>query len=335
MESRSETNKETVGSLPNLSISSGNKIISTSDGNSSEERNTTKSLLEDVCTDFESMDVIPPKNNKIMVIRKTKAEMPKTTSSPSAVPAQPAPSQSTTASTVLEETQSSAKIDISNTNSENVITQTQVNTLLQQELIQPVTSTEQQNDCLEQSNYTTLINVNPALQVNTQVLPLNNCENSGNITVVSEGFHDKNISSLAELADAEIVPTSDNSVSLIISNPRLIKVLTNSNEPTAALSAVIAPPSSIIESNAISDEQMGIIDPAVISNIEFQDITIPSGISVLDESLFSDKDSYSPLYIDKNSDIMNIAAYDSTNKLLHTKGKYIRRTSKSNVSDCG
>ncbi|GFQ89480.1 general transcription factor 3C polypeptide 2 [Trichonephila clavata] len=172
-------------------------------------KNSTKNILESVCNDFESIEVEAPKEKKYTTLKKLKV--------PSDFDEYSNVGNKITREPVIGNT-SYIFEDTIHSNSES--NQTDINNSLNYEnanissvVVAPSLNSQNLNS----------EDVNSNKDVQAEMLPL---QDSAKVGFVPENFSpEKNLSSVAELADAELVRTSENSVSIIISNPRFIQVV--------------------------------------------------------------------------------------------------------------
>ncbi|GFU27098.1 general transcription factor 3C polypeptide 2 [Nephila pilipes] len=195
-------------------------------------KTNTKNILESVCNDFENIDVGPPKENKYTMLKKWKVpgDFAEYSNDGSGITSEPV-IRSTRCifedDTILSNSESS-EINISNSMRD------------ENSNISSVVEAPSFNSQNQKSN--DIVSSNKDVQ--TETLPL---QDSAKVGINPQNFStEKNLSSsLAELADAELVRTSENSVSIIISNPRFIQVVRtpkssdippdtlNSNDPSS------------------------------------------------------------------------------------------------------
>ncbi|KFM66653.1 hypothetical protein X975_09320, partial [Stegodyphus mimosarum] len=227
-------------------------------------KNATKTILEDICNDFENMDVIAPKNKLLGFDKERTAEnYPECNASKVIDVSFGREEQYLAGNTVLYNNtlphqNDLRKKDIVDTNC--IKSNGTVNALV------PV------KECMQQQN-SALFNVDSLNSDNNMQL-LNDCREPDKITLVSDSYaNNKDLSSsLAELADAEIIQTGDNSVSIIITNPRLIKVMTqNSKNPEPSVATDAA--KSIPNRNESITEVI-VESPSVTHDVGSQEISI-------------------------------------------------------------
>ncbi|GIZ02847.1 uncharacterized protein CEXT_451431 [Caerostris extrusa] len=184
--------------LPNISVNSNltNDLVLTP------SMASTRALLEDVCNDFENINVIAPKDNKFVYIKKWN------------LPGEY--SQFTTEACNLMENIVSKESQ--NQNFTGIVKTVDGSSLTTSVILPPAELQNQNCDGI----------TNSVENARTEMVSL---QDSSNKSVVPDTLaKDENLSSsLAELADAEIVRTGENAVSIIISNPRFIQVVTSAN----------------------------------------------------------------------------------------------------------
>ncbi|GFS64065.1 general transcription factor 3C polypeptide 2, partial [Nephila pilipes] len=198
----------------------------------SDMKNNTKNILESVCNDFENIDVGPPKENKYTMSKKWKmpGDFAEYSNDGSGITSEP----------VIRSTKCIFEDDTILSNSES--SETNINNSVRDEnsnisSIVEVPSFNSQNQKSDD-----IVNSNKDVQ--TETVPLQDYVKVG-INPQNFSTQENLSSSLEELADAELVQTSKNSVSIIISNPCFIQVVRtpksndiqpdtlNSNEPSS------------------------------------------------------------------------------------------------------
>lgn len=233
--------------VPGTSASSDNKEEElVLEFNMAERKSSTKTILEDVCMDFESMDVISPKANKLGVNKNVK---------------------------------SICKLD-------------QSSKVMKNSAATKITETSDEKaakDALTFSSNTQVKIIEPKeVELSeSQIALVPEFESASNVSLNSEKYDQsydvqdvtdiidlpesavKNIASLAQLADAEIVQTGDN-VSIIVTNPRLIEVLTNPDSTTAVMDTGTA----VLESNLGGTQPLNVISQTLLDDNIFQTMDI-------------------------------------------------------------
>lgn len=248
-----------------------------------ELKDTTRIILEDVCADFETMDVVPLKVNKIGVIRNPQRNSP----------LQQRSNQTNSTAKISKDLSSKKTIEkkVSNKNvakAEPVITEQK-----DSKIPTAVASTSSEVKISQQS--ASVGNVNAELQVltNSNLLPLNNCQIADGIPILQENIIvDKNISSLAQLADVELVRSGDN-VSIVVTNTRFIDGLMDPNNPVAGLptGTVIESPLAVLEPGVSETSQID-LDPLLTN---YQDITTTADSLLNQETIISDRKNKRPV----------------------------------------
>lgn len=298
-----------------------------SEGNS-EGREATRSILQDVCSDFETMNVVPPRTNKVGVIRNLR---PRSSTPQTPVLRQPVTNvqkgkDPPSCTSVIKTSppaankevihKNSAANDVSSNRSvlvtnnvgrksSTVISNLPASGVQQRENeLNKIaeTSIPSETQYLQQPANSSIASVTTELlpptglntesnvHINSELLPLNSSQEASNIAMVPESFTvDTNLSSLAQLADAEIVQTGDN-VSIIVSNPRFIEVLTNSGLESGS---VIQTPSSVLDTNIGPTQQIELIDPSFLTDSTLQNVTIADDLNFMQEEVTSAKSNSS------------------------------------------
>lgn len=206
---------------------------------SSETQSNTKSILEGICSDFQNIDVFSPKDK------------------PSKEPGLSENSSDKTSNST------SNKSAGHSTNNENHVTSTVKNANSETTSVLPVKDSPLQTSAAT--------NIKAALQQCGLQKPVSSNTVLSKNKIIS--------SSLAEVADAEIVQTDGNLVSIVITNPRLIQVL-NSEDGKHQYSAL---PSAVpkVESVAESD----VVEPAPVAQ---QDLAFQSEINAVADEIVYD-----------------------------------------------
>lgn len=304
------------------------KKATASDGNS-EGREATRSILQDVCSDFETMNVVAPRTNKVGVIRNFRPRTSNQQRSAQRHPVINVPKgkDSASSTSVVVKTPSpavnkevthknSATNDISSnrsvisqvvgrksstvTNSlhasevqqnKNELNKTaETSTASGTEHLQPPASSSVASITTELAQSTGL-NTISNVHINSELLPLNSSQGASNVTIVPESFAlDANLSSLAQLADAEIVQ-SGNNVSIIVSNPRFIEVVTNASTPISALESgtVIETPTTVLDTGIGSTQQIELVDSSFLTNSTLQNVTIADDLNLIQQEVTSER----------------------------------------------
>lgn len=301
----------------------------------SEIKEATRTLLEDVYSDFVTMDVTP-KTNKVGVIRnlktrstvqqnlsqkdpatnsvKNKDSAPKVSvinkeisekPSLSTVNKETAEKISTRSSKASDKsivnTEVNEKTSISNNEHANSTYQnkSEFNKTVEVSGSEHLQISDKLSVELPQSSVSTsVLSSESDVHINSGLLPLNSTQGSSNVTIVPERFDvDNNLPSLAQLADAEIVQSGDN-VSIIVSNPRFIEVLTNASTPITTLESgtMIETPAAVLDAD-MGSSQIKIVDSSLITNHAYQEITFEEDLNLIPEkepSVKSDTQPKSP-----------------------------------------
>ncbi|GBO11375.1 hypothetical protein AVEN_125198-1, partial [Araneus ventricosus] len=287
--------------LPNLAI---NPDITNELLLDSEIRSNTKTILENVCNDFESIDVLSSKENKFVLLKKWKppgsfSEYSNDGSDITNVTldrnAECAPAESV----FISNAASSQTDSIQNTASDENTLNSQITTAI----VMP---------SLDSQNQASSDIVNSVKNTRTEMVPL---QDPSKVGILSDNFtNDKNLSSsLAELADAEIVQTSENAVSIIISNPRFIQVLNCKDSGLSSDTSDIA-----LDSNCIVSEKENL-----------NEVIVAGSAPVSDYSLHEDNTEKDPhtevaneIIYSEGEEIYNFAhTHSSTPNTLHSKDK--------------
>lgn len=273
-------NNESVqigGSLPGKSTSG-----SIAESNSSEVSDATKTILEDVCMDFESMDVVCPKaSTKVDVAKNIRHSSSsgnknsKTTAAKSVTPVKNVtPVKATKVKELAKTVLPADELQL------GAVNPSEVN--LPADQIHPIVSGN--------PLYTSVASADDYSQ---QVLAISDLQDPGNVTILPESAL-KNLPSLAQLADAEIVQSGD-SVSIIVTNTRLINVLTT--DPNNALDMVetadvIDPTSAdILETDVRTVQPMSIIDPTLFDDSVYQGVSVEDDSNVVQETVITERES--------------------------------------------
>ncbi|CAL1263536.1 unnamed protein product [Larinioides sclopetarius] len=287
--------------LPNLALNSDitNELLL-----DSEIRSNTKTILENVCNDFESIDVLSSKENKFVLLKKWKppgsfSECSNDGNDIANVTldrnAECAPAESVFISNAVSRQNDSLQ---NSTHDENTLN-SQITTAI------VVPSLNSQNEASSDI-------VNSVKNTRTEMVPL---QDPSKVGILSDNFaNDKNLSSsLAELADAEIVQTSENAVSIIISNPRFIQVLNCKDSGLPSDTSDITLNSNCIVSEKENLNEVIVDGSAPVSNYNLHEVSTEKDphTEVANEIIYSE-----------GEEIYNFAhTHTSTPNTLHSKEK--------------
>ncbi|PRD31348.1 UNVERIFIED_CONTAM: General transcription factor 3C polypeptide 2 [Trichonephila clavipes] len=171
----------------------------------SNRKNTTNDILESVCNDFESIDVRPPRGKTYTTLKGLKVSSGLNSNNDSGITNEPVARKS---KHIFEDT------TLSNSESN----QTNIKSTLNDDKAKIPSVAMSLSLNLQNQKNNDDMNSNKDMQA--EMLSM---QDSAKVEIIPTG---KNLSSsLAELADAELVRTGDNSVSIVISNPRFIQVV--------------------------------------------------------------------------------------------------------------
>lgn len=298
--------------------------------NNSEGRESTRSILQDVCSDFETMNVVAPRSNKVGVIRNFRPRNPtqlqrsaqrlpvisvqkgKDSASSTSVVKTPSPAVnkevthensatndiSSNTSVIVSEAVGRKSSTVTNslhasevqTNKNELNKTAETSIASETEHLQPTAGSSVASVITELPQSTGL-NTESNVHINSELLPLNSSQETSNVTIVPESFAvDANLSSLAQLADAEIVQSGDN-VSIIVSNPRFIEVLTNASTPISALESgtVIETPTTVLDTGIGPTQQIELVDSSFLTNSTLQNVTIADDLNLIQQEVASER----------------------------------------------
>ncbi|KAF8789954.1 General transcription factor 3C polypeptide 2 like protein [Argiope bruennichi] len=178
--------------------------------------NNTRTILESVCQDFENLDVLAARQSRLALLKKWK--------SPENFSEYSTDGSEISNLTVERKVECAPAEDIFISDTGSSPTDSYQNAVIDENSISSQVTTVLEVSSSDSQNQTSDNIGNSVKDSRTEMVP---AQDPSKVGILSDNFtNEKNISSsLAELADAEIVQTSENAVSIIISNPRFIQVL--------------------------------------------------------------------------------------------------------------